>query len=91
MVQPAGEGMKGNPRMNKEISAIDKNPKLLLEQVNELKAQLEEAEQTIKAIRNGQVDALVVEGEDKPRVYTLEDADLPYRSIVETMAAVPLH
>jgi PAS domain S-box-containing protein len=60
---------------------------LLLEQIDELQARLEEAEQTLKAIRGGHIDALVIEGADKPQVYTLEGADFPYRSIVETMAS----
>ena len=30
---------------------------------------------------------MLVDGADKPQIYTLESADLPYRSIVETMAA----
>ena len=59
----------------------------LQEQIRELQARLEEAEQTLLAIRNGHVDALVVQGEEKAQVYTLEDPDLPYRSIVDTMAA----
>ncbi len=59
----------------------------LQQQVKELRARLEEAEQALKAIRSGDVDALVIDGAEKPRVYTLEGPDLPYRSIVETMAA----
>ena len=59
----------------------------LLEQVSDLRARLDEAEQTLKAIRHGDVDALVVYGEETPQVYTLEGRDFPYRSIVETMAA----
>ncbi len=59
----------------------------LLEEITELRARLEEAEQTIGAIRTGDIDALVIEGKDKPHVYTLQGPDLPYRSIVETMAA----
>jgi PAS domain S-box-containing protein len=72
---------------DKTTAMAEKNREEFLEQIKELRAQLEEAQQTLKAIRNGHVDALVVEGEDKPHVYTLEGADLPYRSIVETMAA----
>ena len=74
--------------MNKKIPAAAKNSReRLQEQINELQARLEEAEQTLKAIRNGHIDALVIDGEDKPQVYTLEGPDFPYRSIVETMAA----
>ena len=74
--------------MNKKIPAAAKSSQEhLLEQITELRAQLEEAEQTLGAIKNGHVDALVFDVGDKPQVYTLEGPDLPYRSIVETMAA----
>ncbi len=46
---------------------------------------LEEAEQTLHAIRQGAVDAFVVEETDGHRVYTLEGADLPYSALVERM------
>ncbi len=73
--------------MNKETTtSSDVGLERLLEQNKELRARLEEAEQTIGAIRNGDVDALVIEGE-RPQVYTLEGPDFPYRSIVETMAS----
>jgi PAS domain S-box-containing protein len=51
----------------------------------ELRRKLEEAEETINAIRSGAVDALVVEGAEGDRVYTLEAADRPYRLFVEQM------
>ena len=50
-----------------------------------LRARLHEAEQTLEAIRLGQVEALLVEGPEGPRVYTLEGADHRYRRLVETM------
>ena len=41
-----------------------------------LRERLREAEETLSAIRNGDVDAVVVSGNDNvPRVYTLETAD----------------
>jgi PAS domain S-box-containing protein len=50
-----------------------------------LKARLREAEETLDAIRNGDVDAVVVGGPDGQKVYTLENADRPYRVLVEQM------
>jgi PAS domain S-box-containing protein len=50
-----------------------------------LKRRLAEAEETLRAIRGGEVDALVVEGPDGPRVYTLKSAEEPYRELVERM------
>jgi PAS domain S-box-containing protein len=45
----------------------------------------EEAEEMLLAIRQGAVDAFVVENPDGDRVYTLEGADLPYSVLVERM------
>jgi PAS domain S-box-containing protein len=50
-----------------------------------LRARLEEAEQTLDAIRSGKVDALVVSGPEGERVFTLQGADHRYRRIVEGM------
>ena len=55
------------------------------EEIAQLRARLEEAEGTLEAIRTGQVEALVVHGEDGPRIFTLEGADHRYRRLVETM------
>jgi PAS domain S-box-containing protein len=51
----------------------------------ELEARLYEAEETLDAIRNGEVDALVVGGPTGERVYTLANADRPYRVLIEQM------
>lgn len=53
--------------------------------VEELRLRLAEAEETLRAIRQGEVDALMVEGPAGPQVYTLQNADRPYRIIVERM------
>ncbi|MDF2764889.1 MAG: putative signal transduction histidine kinase with domain [Rhodospirillales bacterium] len=50
-----------------------------------LKARLEDAEETLEAIRMGQVDALVVHGPHGDQVYTLKGAQEPYRLLVERM------
>ena len=50
-----------------------------------LQARLREAEETLDAIRNGEVDAVVVGGPGGQKVYTLENADRPYRVLVEQM------
>src|SRR5688572_5503848 len=46
---------------------------------------LAEAEDTLRAIRHGEIDALVVEGPQGSRIYTLHSADEPYRMLVEEM------
>lgn len=57
-----------------------------LERENEeLKSRLEEAEELLNAIRGGAVDALLVDGPQGAKVYTLQGADQPYRVFVENM------
>ena len=52
----------------------------------ELHARLSVAEETLRAIRNGEVDALVVRnGVPAAQVFTLSSADRPYRLFVENM------
>lgn len=46
----------------------------------------EEAQETLRAIMAGEVDALVVEGSEGPAVYTLKDANHPYRVMIERMS-----
>jgi PAS domain S-box-containing protein len=53
--------------------------------VQHLEDRLREAEDTIDAIRNGHVDALVVQGPEGEQVFTLRGADHRYRQLVETM------
>jgi PAS domain S-box-containing protein len=53
--------------------------------IKALQRRLEEAEETLRAIRSGEVDALVVTGAEGERVYTLQGADHPYRVLIESM------
>lgn len=53
--------------------------------IHELRRRLEDAEETLRAIRCGEVDALVVEGEEGARIFTLQSADHPYRVLIEAM------
>lgn len=58
----------------------------LLKENEELQWQLEEATDTINAIRSGQVDALVVKDSDgEHQLYTLKTADQSYRVFIEKM------
>jgi PAS domain S-box-containing protein len=51
----------------------------------ELVARLSEAEETLRAIRSGEVDAIVVNGRGGEKVFTLQGADHTYRAFVERM------
>jgi len=57
----------------------------LLNELEELRIQLQEANETIEAIRSGQVDALVVNNENGHQLYTLKSADQTYRVFIEKM------
>jgi diguanylate cyclase (GGDEF)-like protein/PAS domain S-box-containing protein len=57
----------------------------VLAENRELRARLEEAEETLHAIRNGEVDALVIAGAGGEQVYMLKGADHQYRQLIEDM------
>lgn len=54
-------------------------------QIARMEARLKDAEDTLNAIRAGEVDALVVQGPAGDQVFTLKGADHRYRQLVETM------
>ena len=54
--------------------------------IRELESRVEEHEDTLEAIRRGEVDAVVVTARPGAhRVYTLETADRPYQVLIEQM------
>lgn len=71
-----------------DVDAMKKNTKRKdkhLLQIEDLRMRLEETEETLRAIREGEVDALVVSGPQGDQVYALKSAEQPYRVFVETM------
>jgi len=64
--------------MKKKIIQLEKENE-------ELRIRLEEAEESLRAIKAGEVDALVVSGPEGEQVFTLKDANRPYRMIFEEM------
>jgi PAS domain S-box-containing protein len=54
-------------------------------EVSELRDRLHDVEETLRAIRSGEVDALVVHGPEGDRVFTLQGADRTYRVLIEGM------
>src|ERR1700704_346163 len=54
--------------------------------LRELQERLDEAEETLRALRSGEVDAIVASGPEGDRVYTLKGADETYRVMVQEMA-----
>lgn len=57
----------------------------LLDEISELRIQLEDANDALQAIRTGQVDAFIVKGENGHQLYTLKTADQTYRLFIEKM------
>lgn len=61
-------------------------------EISSLRIRLEETEQALRAIRTGEIDALVVSGKRGEQVYTLQGADHSYRVLLEGLneAAITL-
>ena len=51
----------------------------------DLRARVAELEETLRAIRMGEVDAVLVSGPQGDQVFTLQGAEHPYRLMVETI------
>ena len=54
-------------------------------ELDQLRERLREAEETLAAIRNGEVDSLIVTGPNGDQVFSLKGAEQPYRVFVEQM------
>ena len=54
-------------------------------EIEELRSRLKEAEETLNAIRNGEVDAIIVSGADDEKIFSLTSAETPYRIFLEEM------
>ena len=67
------------------MKTLNGNQTQLIKENEELRLQLQEANETIHAIRTGQIDALVVSTETGPQLYTLKSADHTYRIFIEKM------
>ena len=62
-----------------------KSKKQLQLENDELLNSLKEAEETLNAIRSGDVDAIVVSGAEGEMIFSLVSAETPYRIIVQEM------
>jgi PAS domain S-box-containing protein len=61
----------------------DLSVETLLAEIEELKAKLSEADQLIRAIKDGEVDAFAIGSGSVPEVYTLQTGDYAYRILIE--------
>ena len=71
-------------KKTKKVSLCRKSSKEYAEN-QELRAHLEEAQETLNAIRRGEVDGLVVSTPKGEQVYTISGAEKPYRILMENM------
>ncbi len=56
-----------------------------VQELTRLRGKLAEAEETLRAIRHGEVDAVMGAGRQAARVFTLEGTDQAYRVLIESM------
>ncbi|RLB97246.1 MAG: hypothetical protein DRH76_05355, partial [Deltaproteobacteria bacterium] len=69
--------------MDEASSSLEKSRQQ--REIEDLRSRLEEAEETLRAIRQGEVDSLLVSTDEGDRIYTLKSADYFYRALVEQM------
>ena len=62
----------------------EKTPNQLEEKIEFLSQRLEEAENALSAIRDGEIDALVINSQQE-QVFTLESPERPYQLLVEAL------
>ena len=58
----------------------------LRRELDETRARLAEAEEALNAIRNGEVDGLIIGGIEGQQIFTLKGAQEPYRLLIEQMS-----
>jgi PAS domain S-box-containing protein len=63
-----------------------KTKEQLISENEELRSRLNEMEEALAAIRNGEVDAIVVSGSQGEQVYSVSSAETPYRTFIEQMS-----
>ncbi|MEN6496364.1 MAG: PAS domain-containing protein, partial [Thermoguttaceae bacterium] len=67
------------------MGSLEMTREELEQEVRELQTQLAEAQETLQAIQQGEVDALVVSTPEGRRIFTLQETDQAYRTIIEQM------
>lgn len=67
------------------LSVSSQPGSILVDELRMLRTRLAEAEETIRAIRSGEVDVVVVTAKQGVQMYTLEGAEHTYRVLIESM------
>lgn len=68
------------------MNSTDKTKDQLISENRELHTRLAEIEEALTAIRNGEVDAIMVSGSMGEQVYSVSSAETPYRTFIEKMS-----
>ena len=66
--------------------SVIKTKEQLIFENQELHSRLVEIEEALAAIRNGEVDAIMVSGRQGEQVYSVSSAETPYRTFIEEMS-----
>jgi PAS domain S-box-containing protein len=69
--------------LSNTFTTSEKSISDLQNEIEELKIKLEEARGIIEAIKDGSVDALILNREGKHSIYSIESADYTYRVLIE--------
>jgi hypothetical protein len=77
--------LRGIRREFTAMSEFENPSRTQAQEIDLLKEELREARETLDAIRSGAADALVVARNGREMVYTLENADKPFRIFLEEM------
>jgi PAS domain S-box-containing protein len=77
--------LKRKKRSVPKKSAKSAKPRKPTENLDSLRAQVDELQETLRAIRMGEVDAVLVSAPSGDQVFTLQGAEHPYRLMVETI------
>src|ERR1700722_4309495 len=72
--------------MTNPLVTVTRQNGALREELAGLKARLGESENTLRGIRSGEVNALVVDTSEGQQLFVLKGAEQPYREMVETMS-----
>jgi PAS domain S-box-containing protein len=64
---------------------MNRTKEQLIIENEELRSRLDEIEDALTAIRNGEVDAIMVSGSKGEQVYSVSSAETPYRTFIEEM------
>jgi PAS domain S-box-containing protein len=65
---------------------LEEKSERLSSEISDLRARLQEVEETLDAIRRGELDGLVISTPEGEKVYSISGAEAPYRRLIEEMS-----